>query len=109
MVEYAIGFSKIDVPGMQVCHELLYNTSRLISHQGELSFGPDKLYFFYTNPVERTVNKPWSVDYNEIASYGKSGLAGYLITLKDGKVLRFSNVFRKMRNAITETLDKLVR
>ena len=110
MTEFEIGFSKDNIAGgIRQSFEVLYNTSRLSSHDGELVAAADGLYFFYTNNVEKTVKKPWCISYGEIAHWEKSGLAGYLITLKDGNVLRFSNVFRKTRNAISELLEQMAR
>ena len=44
-----------------------------------------------------------------MGSYGKYGLGGFKIQLKDGTVLRFTNVFRKMRNGITEALQERMK
>ena len=74
----------------------------------------DKVYFI-VDPVvmeNRSIvdiggaPKSWCIDLSEIASYGRFGLGGYKIDLKDGNVLRFSNVFRKLRNQLTESLDE---
>ena len=107
MTEFEIGFSKNQVQGgINECFEVVYNHSRVTGSNGELAFGQNALYFFFTDEMAKGFMKPWSVNYSEIASYEKSGLAGYLIHLKDGNVLRFSNVFRKKRNEINEALQK---
>lgn len=90
----------------QAKFEPMHNTTRILSHEGELHFTANEIYWFYTNKAEMTVYKPWSIEISEIASYRRTGLAGYRITLKDGKELNFSNVFRKMRNGITEEIEK---
>ena len=95
--------------GVEECYEILYNSTRIITHSGELVFSPSGIYFFYTNEAEKRIKNPWSVTYDEIAKYEKTGLFGYLITLKDGKQLRFSNVFRKLRGHLNEALQKRVR
>lgn len=94
--------------------EVLYNKNRASSWDGTLYLTPDKMYYF-VKPVsmaEKSVfdiggaPKSWCADLSEIASYGKFGLGGFKIELKDGNTLRFSNVFRKLRNAITEALEE---
>lgn len=91
--------------------EPAYNLSRLASYNGYLVFTSTKMYWFYNDGIHNVKAlklNPWCVDYSEIASYRKTGLAGYRISLKDGNDINFSNVFRKMRNGITEILQKHV-
>lgn len=94
--------------------EILYNKNRVSSWEGHMYITPDKVYFI-VDPVvmeNRSIvdiggaPKSWCIDLSEIASYGRNGLGGYKIDLKDGNVLRFSNVFRKLRNQLTESLDE---
>lgn len=107
MQEYEISYSKESLgKAAEETFTPLYNFNRVSSHEGELIFTPNEIYFFFTNPMEKKIFKPWSIEIREILEYKKSGLAGYVISLKDGKVLRFSNVFRKMRNGITEAINR---
>ena len=91
--------------------ELLYNKNRISSWEGHLYITPDKAYFIVEQKVGESyadvggAPKSWGIDLSEIESYGKFGLGGFKITLKDGNVLRFTNVFRKKRNAIVEVLE----
>ena len=84
----------------------LFNLSRINSTEGEMIFTEDKIYYFFENEAVQLIKKPWCVDIAEIASWKKSGLAGYVITLNDGTELRFSNVFRKMREGITAAIEE---
>lgn len=94
--------------------EILYNKNRVSSWDGQLYITSDKMYFFVTptSMAGRSVfdvggaPKSWCLDLSEIASYGKFGLGGFKIELKDGNTLRFTNVFRKKRNAIVEALEE---
>ena len=94
--------------------EILYNKNRVSSWDGQLYITPDKMYFFVTpaSMAGRSVfdaggaPKSWCLDLSEIESYGRHSLAGYQIILKDGKKVLFSNVFRKLRNGLTEALDE---
>lgn len=94
--------------------EILYNKNRVSSWEGKMYITPDKIYYFVA-PASMAgksivdaggAPKSWSIDLAEIASYGKYGLGGFKIELKDGNVLRFTNVFRRKRNQITEMLDE---
>jgi len=94
--------------------EILYNKNRVSSWEGKMYITPDKIYYFVA-PASMSgksiadiggAPKSWCIDLSEIASYGKYGLGGFKIELKDGNVLRFSNVFRKKRNQITEALEE---
>ena len=94
-----------------------YNKTRVSSYEGELIFTSDKVYFLVALPDPSLKSpfdkggapKSWCIDINEIASYGRYGLGGYKFTLKDGKDVRFTNVFRKMRNNITEALEERMK
>ena len=92
--------------------ELLYNKNRVSSWDGHLYITADKAYFIVEQKKGESIAdiggapKSWSIDLSEIASYGKYGLGGFKIELKDGNVLRFTNVFRKKRNAIVEALEE---
>ena len=101
----------------KVSFDPLYNKNRASSWNGHMYITPDKIYYL-VDPATmegKTVwdiggaPKSWCIDLSEIASYGKFGLGGFKIELKDGTVLRFSNVFRKMRNGITEALQERMK
>ena len=109
MTQLDLTFTKSSIQeDIQASFEPVYNYTRLASYNGYLMFTATKIYWFYnedTAPVQMLKLNPWCIDYSEIASYKKTGLAGYRISLKDGNDLNFSNVFRKMRNGITEALQ----
>lgn len=94
--------------------EILYNKNRVSSWEGKMYVTDDKIYYLVApaSMAGKTIMdiggapKSWCIDINEIASYGKYGLGGFKITLKDGNDLRFSNVFRKTRNQLTEALEE---
>lgn len=98
----------------KVVFDPMYNKNRVSSWEGHMYITPDKMYYL-VDPASMAgksivdiggAPKSWCIDLSEIASYGKFGLGGFKITLKDGKELRFSNVFRKMRNGIVEALEE---
>lgn len=114
MIELNDNFSLADLGNVKKeAFEILYNKNRVSSWEGHLYITPDKVYFIVDSISMNGRSivdiggapKSWCIDVSEIASYGKYGLGGFMITLKDGNVLRFSNVFRKTRNQITEALD----
>ncbi|MBP5504813.1 MAG: hypothetical protein J6X89_01780 [Bacteroidales bacterium] len=88
------------------------NVSRLVSFNGKLICTNEKVYVMpnynagMVDAIGAGFYKPRCFTYAEIDSYNKTGLAGYRITLKDGTVLNFSNVFGKMRKGITAALDE---
>ena len=94
--------------------DVQYNKTRVSSYGGDLIFTRDKVYFLVAPPDPRERHpmdfggapKSWCININEIASYGKYGLGGFKITLTDGKDIRFSNVFRKLRNNITAAIEE---
>lgn len=113
MIELNESFSLADLGNVKKdSFEILYNKNRVSSWEGVMCITPDKIYYIVTQEKGTSyadiggAPKSWCIDLSEIASYGKSGLGGFKIELKDGKVLRFTNVFRKMRNNITEVLDE---
>ncbi len=83
-----------------------YNVNRISSFNGELCFTANKIYWVYEVGFPRQFFSSWSIDISEIDSYKKTGLAGYLITLRNGHVLRFSNVFGKMREQMNAAIEK---
>ena len=97
--------------------DVQYNKTRVSSYGGDLIFTSDKAYFLVAppDPNERHpldfggAPKSWCIDLSEIASYRKYGLVGFMFVLKDGKEVRFTNVFRKMRNGITEALEERLK
>ena len=114
MIELDENFSLANLGNVRKeAFEILYNKTRVSSWEGHLYITPDKVYFIVApaGMEGRSIAdiggapKSWCIDVNEVASYGKYGLGGFKITLKDGKELRFTNVFRKKRNEITEALD----
>lgn len=94
--------------------DVQYNKTRVSSYGGDLIFTPNKMYFFVAppDPNERHpldfggAPKSWCIDINEIAAYGKYGLGGFKITLNDGQDIRFTNVFRKLRNNIIAAIEE---
>lgn len=94
--------------------EIEYNKTRVSSYKGDLIFTRDKVYFLVAPPDPSLKSpfdfgdapKSWCIDINEIASYRKYGLGGFMFTLNDGKDIRFTNVFRKLRNSITEAIEE---
>ena len=115
MIELDASFTLADLANVKkVSFDPLYNKNRASSWNGHMYITPDKMYYL-VDPATmegKTVwdiggaPKSWCIDLSEIASYGKYGLGGFKIELKDGTVLRFTNVFRKMRNGITEALQE---
>ncbi len=94
--------------------DVQYNKTRVSSYGGDLIFTRNKVYFLVgiPNPNERHpldfsgAPKSWCIDINEIASYRKYGLGGFMFVLTDGKEVRFTNVFRKLRNNIIEAIEE---
>ena len=115
MIELNENFSLADLGNVKKeSFEILYNKNRVSSWEGTMYITPDKIYYLVA-PASMAgksivdiggAPKSWCIDLSEIASYGKFGLGGFKITLKDGKELRFTNVFRKMRNNIVEALEE---
>lgn len=97
--------------------EIEYNKTRVSSYAGQLIFTRDKVYFLVAPPDPSLKSpfdfgnapKSWCIDISEIASHRKYGLGGYMFVLKDGKEVRFTNVFRKLRNGIVEALEERMK
>lgn len=114
MIELDRNFTLADLGNVKKeSFEILYNKNRVSSWDGTLYITPDKMYFLISPGAKPTsiadiggAPKSWCIDLSEIASYGKFGLGGFKIDLKDGNTLRFSNVFRRKRNDITEALEE---
>lgn len=114
MIELDSNFTLADLGNVKKeSFEILYNKNRVSSWDGTLYITPDKMYFLISPGAKPTsiadiggAPKSWCIDLSEIASYGKFGLGGFKIDLKDGNTLRFSNVFRRKRNDITEALEE---
>ena len=113
MIELNENFSLADLGNVKKdSFELLYNKNRISSWDGVMYITSDKVYFIVTQKKAESyadiggAPKSWCIELSEIASYGKFGLGGFKIELKDGNVLRFTNVFRKKRNQITEALEE---
>ena len=91
MIELNDNFSLADLGNVKKeAFEILYNKNRVSSWEGHLYITPDKVYFI----VDST-----SMNGRSIVDIGGAPKSWY------GNVLRFSNVFRKTRNQITEALD----
>jgi hypothetical protein len=88
------------------------NSTRLVSFNGKLIFTTEKVYVLpeYAaggiDAIGAVLYKPRCFTYAEIDSYKKTGLAGFRITLKDGTVQNFSNVFGRMRKGIIAALEE---
>lgn len=91
-------------PDMQECFTPAFNFTRIESAGGRLAFTTGKIYWLPDNP-KALIDQGWVIRVSEIASYGKYGLAGFLIKLVDGKELRFSNVGGKMREGIEAAIE----
>lgn len=118
MIELNENFSLADLGNVRKdSFEIMYNKNRASSWEGTMYITPDKIYYLVApaSMAGKSVfdiggaPKSWCIDLSEIASYGKFGLGGFKIELKDGNVLRFTNVFRKMRNNITEALEERLK
>ena len=117
MIELDRNFTLVDLGNVKKeSFEILYNKNRVSSWDGTLYITPDKMYFLISPGAKPTsiadiggAPKSWCIDLSEIASYGKFGLGGFKIDLKDGNTLRFSNVFRRKRNDITEALEERLK
>lgn len=94
--------------------DVQYNKTRASSYGGDLIFTRDKVYFLVAppdpnerHPLDFTgAPKSWCINLSEIVSYRKYGLGGFMFVLADGKEVRFSNVFRKLRNNITAAIEE---
>lgn len=94
--------------------EIEYNKTRVSSYKGDLVFTRDKVYFLVAPPDPSLKSpfdfggapKSWCIDINEIASYRKYGLGGFMFVLTDGKEVRFTNVFRKLRESLVEAIEE---
>lgn len=113
MIELDDNFSLAELGNVRKeAFDVLYNKNRVSSWDSHLYITPDRVYCIVEQKVGTSyadiggAPKSWYIELSEIASYGKFGLGGFKIELKDGNVLRFSNVFRKKRNSITEALNE---
>ncbi len=92
-------------PEIQECFTPAFNFTRINSSSGRLAFTANKLYWLPDNPMAM-MDQGWVANISEIDSCSKSGIAGFIIKLKDGKELRFSNVFGNMREGITAAIEE---
>lgn len=107
MIKLKAPFSKENIS--EEIQEILtpaYNINRFSSYNGELCFTANRIYWVFEAGYPRQFFSAWSIDISEIESYKKTGIAGYLITLKDGQTLRFSNVFGKLREKMNAAIEK---
>ena len=91
-------------PQIQGFFRPAYNFSRINSSNGRLAFTADKVYWLPDAPMA-LLDQGWVISASEVDSCSKQGIAGFIIKLKDGKELRFSNVDAKMREGITAAID----
>lgn len=91
-------------PDIQECFTPAFNFTKLSSGNGRLAFTQGKIYYLPDEPIA-LLNQGWVINVNEIAEYGKWGVAGFSIKLVDGKELRFSNVGAKMRDGISAAIE----
>lgn len=91
-------------PDIMECFEPAFNFTKINASNGRLAFTEGKLYWLPEAPIAM-LDQGWVINYAEIASYAKTGLAGFAIKLVDGKTLQFSNVGKKMREGIEAALD----
>lgn len=113
-LEETFGLQNLANEAKDTIEGIEYNKTRVSSYGGDLIFTRDKVYFLVAppDPNERHpfdfggAPKSWCIEIDEIASHRKYGLGGYMFTLKDGKEIRFTNVFRKQRNSIIEAIEE---
>ena len=79
-------------PDIQDCFTPAFNFTKINSSGGRLAFTTGKVYWLPDNPMAM-LDQGWVINVDEIDSYGKWGLAGFFIKLKDGKELRFIPYF----------------
>ena len=91
-------------PDIQECFTPAFNFTKLSSGNGRLAFTQGRIYYLPDEPIA-LLNQGWWIGVNEIAGYGKWGVAGFSIKLVDGKELRFSNVGAKMRDGISAAIE----
>ena len=105
MEQLPLTFNQTTVePEIQECFTPAFNFTRINSSSGRLAFTPGKLYWLPDAPMAM-MDQGWVVNISEIEGCSKYGLGGFLIKLKDGKELRFSNVSQKMRDGITAAIE----
>ena len=105
MEQLPLTFNQATVePDIQECYEPAFNFTRVNSSNGRLAFTADKIYWLPDAPMAM-LDQGWVIRVNEVESCAKYGISGFLIKLKDGKDLRFSNVGSKMREGITEAIE----
>lgn len=91
-------------PDIQEAFDPAFNFTKLNSSNGRLAFTADKIYWLPDSPMAM-LDQGWVISASEVESCSKQGIAGFVIKLKDGKDLRFSNVGQKMRDGITAAID----
>ena len=91
-------------PDIEECFDPAFNFTKINASNGRLAFTQGKLYWLPEAPIA-LLDQGWFITYAEIASYEKTGLAGFCIKLVDGTKLQFSNVGKKMREGIEEALS----
>ena len=95
MEQLPLTFNQATVePDIQECYEPAFNFTRVNSSNGRLAFTADKIYWLPDAPMAM-LDQGWVIRVNEVESCAKYGISGFLIKLKDGKDLRFSNVGSK--------------
>ena len=101
------GFSKLEIPeAIELKLEPAINATKISSYNGEMLFTAKKIYFLPMFESDALFYDPFVIDVAEIESYSKKGLAGFVITLKDGQTITLSNVFRKLREKIVTAIEE---
>ena len=85
-LEKAFEMSDIDEP-IDAQFEPHINYSRVASYEGYMCFTPTKVYLLPRSEAAAMTFHPKCFPYEEVVSYGRKLLAGYEITLKDGRVI----------------------
>lgn len=92
-------------PEIQAYYTPAFNFTKINSSNGRLAFTENKVYWLPDNPMAM-LDQGWVVGISEIEGCSKYGISGFIIKLKDGKELRFSNVGGKMREGITAAIEE---
>ena len=105
MEQLPLTFNQASVePDIQECFTPDFNFTKLSASNGRLALTTGKVYWLPDNPIA-LMDQGWVIKTSEIAGCDKYGLAGFTIKLVDGKELRFSNVGKKLREEIMQTIE----
>ena len=89
---------------IQVQFEPVFNVTLTQTFNAFLSFTEDSVYIIPRFADDEHYGSRF-FNVSEIDTYGKKGLFGFRITLKDGEKLTFANVGKKMRLGIIEAIE----